>query len=68
MKVGDQIQVQINGGQSGLTLGNPQGASMTIGSGASMSVAGIIIADLGSSWQVRLSMSIDGNNVITVPK
>lgn len=68
MKVGDQIQVQISGGPNGLTLGDPNGASMVIGPGASMSVSGIIIGDLGSHWQVRLNMSIAGNDIINVPK
>lgn len=68
MNVGDIIQIQVSGGEAGVTLGNPGGASMSIGPGASMSVSGEIIADLGLEWEVRLSMSIDGNNVIRVSK
>lgn len=68
MRVGDQIQVQISGGTQGVTLGDPGGASMMIGAGASMSVSGEIIGDFGQFWQVRLSMSIDGKNVVNVPK
>ncbi|MBL0048077.1 MAG: hypothetical protein IPP32_08295 [Bacteroidetes bacterium] len=68
MKIGDQIHVQISGGNNGITLGNPGGASMTIGAGASMSVAGVISADLGSHWEVRLNMFIDGNNIVVIPK
>jgi hypothetical protein len=68
MKVGDPIQVIISGGATGVTLGNPNGASMTIGPGGSMSVAGIITADRGTTWEVRLGMSIDGKNIVNVPK
>ena len=68
MKIGDQIQVQISGGTTGVTLGNSNGALMTIGAGASMNVVGEIIFDLGEQWQVRLSMSIDNNNIVNIPK
>lgn len=68
MKVGDQIQVQISGGTQGLTLGNPNGASMSLGPGSSMSIAGVIVADLGQFWQVQLNMSIGGQNIVNVPK
>ncbi len=68
MKVGDQIQVQISGGTTGVTLGNPGGGTMSIGPGASMSVAGVIIEDLGHSWRVRLNMSVDGKNEIVLSK
>lgn len=68
MKVGDNIQVQISGGATGVTLGDPNGASMNIGPGASMSVSGIITADLGTHWEVKLNMSVGGRNIVTVPK
>lgn len=68
MQVGDQIQVQISGGTTGVTLGNPNGASMTIGPGASMTVGGVIIADLGTMWRVQLNMSVAGQNIVDVPK
>ena len=44
------------------------GASVAIGSGASISVGGVIIEDLGDQWLVRLNMSIGGKNQIAVPK
>ncbi|MEB2774987.1 hypothetical protein SYJ56_06700 [Algoriphagus sp. D3-2-R+10] len=68
MKVGDQIQVEIAGGTQGVTLGDPGRSSMSIGPGASMSVPGEIIGDMGQYWQVRLSMSIDGRNIVNVSK
>lgn len=68
MQVGDQIQVTISGGATGLTLGTPPGPTMSIGANQSISVSGQIIADLGSNWQVRLNMSIGGNNIVNVPK
>lgn len=68
MKIGDQIQVQINGGEEGTTLGDPGSATITIGPGASMSVSGVIVGDLISHWQVKLSMSVGGNDLIRVPK
>ena len=68
MQVGDQIQVQISGGETGVTLGDPNGASMTIGPDASMAVAGVIIADLGNRWRVQLNMSIAGQNIVEVQK
>ena len=66
-KVGDTIQVQIKGGETGTSLGGG-GASVAIGSGASISVSGVIIEDLGDRWLVRLNMSIGGKNQIAVPK
>lgn len=64
-RVGDTIQVTI----SGATLAGRQGgASLQIGQGASMSVAGIIVQDLGASWLVRLSISLGGADTIEVPK
>jgi len=68
MKVGDQIQVQISGGAQGVTLGDPNNASMSLGPGASMSIVGEIVGDLGSHWQVRLNMSIGGQNIVNVSK
>ena len=64
-KVGDTIQVTIGGG----TLSGSQGgASIQIGQGASMSVSGVIIEDLGLRWLVKLSISIGGADTIEVPK
>ena len=66
-KVGDTIQVQISGGAHGTSLSGG-GASMGIGQGASMSVPGRIVQDLGHSWLVELSISLGGKNMIEVPK
>jgi len=66
-QVGDTIQVQISGGDKGINLGNG-GASIGIGAGASMSVPGRIVEDLGSHWKVELSMSIGGANTVNVAK
>ncbi len=68
MKIGDQIQVEISGGTEGVILGNPSGGSMTIGPGASMTVSGKIMADLGLHWEVQLNMSIGGKNIVNVLK
>ena len=68
MEIGDRIQVEINGGTTGVTLGDPNGATIGIGAGASMSVGGEIIADLGTHWRVKLDMSVGGQNIINVPK
>lgn len=65
--VGDTIQVKIKGGDTGVALGK-DGASISIGSGASMSVPGEIIQDLGDRWLVKLSISLSGANTIEVPK
>ena len=66
-KLGDTVQVSINGGDQGVSLGN-SGASIGIGAGASMSVPGIITKDLGTHWEVTLSMSIGGANKVSIPK
>lgn len=68
MTIGDEIQVQINGGPTGLTLGTPPGSTITIAANQFMSVSGIITADLGAQWQVKLNMTIGGNNLMDVPK
>ena len=65
--VGDTIQVTISGGESGVTLGGG-GASIGLGAGASMSVPGVIEQDQGTHWLVRLSISLDGRNLVQVPK
>lgn len=67
LKIGDSVQVQIGGGQQGLTLEGGQ-TSIGIGSGASMSVPGRIIQDLGDRWLVQLSISLGGQNTIAIPK
>ena len=64
MKVGDQIQVTI----SGQNLSGPGGGMISIGQGASMSVPGVIVKDLGTSWLVKLSISIGGADTVEVPK
>jgi len=64
MKVGDTIQVTI----SGTNLSGPGGGSINIGQGASMSVPGTIVQDLGSAWLVKLSISIGGADTVQVPK
>lgn len=66
-EVGETIQVTISGGDKGITLGG-RGASMGIGAGASMSVSGRIVQDLGSHWLVDLSMSVGGASKVRVPK
>jgi len=67
INVGDTIQVEIRGSDSGVNMGDG-GASISIGAGASMSVPGTIIKDLGNRWLVRLSMSVGNADTIEVPK
>ena len=44
------------------------GGMIKIGKGASMSVPGEIIQDLGHSWLVRLNISVGGKNQIVISK
>lgn len=67
MKIGDNIQVTISGGQAGTQFGG-NGALIGIGPGASMSVPGQIIADDVTHWVVELSISVGGANTVRVPK
>ncbi len=63
-QVGDTVQVQISGG----TTLQGGGASIGIGQGASMSVPGKIVQDLGGRWLVQLSMSVGRKNLVEIPK
>ena len=60
--VGDTIQVNVS---NPVSSGRP---GTGIGPDGSMSVPGEIVEDLGSSWRVRLSISVRGKNTIVVPK
>lgn len=66
-KVGDRVQVTINGGAAGQRLAGGQTA-IGIGPGAAMTVPGRIVADGRTYWVVELSMSLGGANRINVPK
>ena len=63
VQVGDTIQVTV----SGATLSGG-GASIGIGQGALMKVAGTIERDLGDRWLVRLGIAVGGKNLLEVPK
>ena len=64
MQVGDSVQVTL----SGTNLSGPGGGSINIGQGASMSVPGTIVQDLGYAWLVKLSISIGGADTVQVRK
>jgi len=68
MKIGDQIQIQIPGGESGVTLGDPGSGSIFIGPGSSVNVSGIIIADLGNKWRVKINTKIGGKDILIISK
>ena len=67
-KIGDTIQVRIGGGEKGMKVQGNNGVSIGMGPGASMSVPGVIVQDLGNRWLVKLSMSLGSANVVEVPK
>lgn len=64
-KIGDTVQVTIRGGESSSTN---VGGAITIGPRASMTVPGRIVADLGDSWVIELSISVGGKNQVVIPK
>ena len=59
-RVGDRVTVKI----SDAILAE----AVQIRKGASMSVSGKIIEDLGHSWLVQLEISIEGKNQMVIPK
>ena len=60
VSVGDSITVTISDANLG--------GMIRVQKGASMSVPGQIVKDLGDSWMVRLSISVGGKNEIVIPK
>jgi hypothetical protein len=68
LKVGDQIQVQIKGGVYGIIFRDTHGAEVIIKPGSTWSVNGQIQRDLEKYWRVKLSGSLDGINMVHVPK
>lgn len=60
-RVGDRVKVKIGGGTN-------LAGTLDIREGSSMSVSGEIIEDLGHSWLVRLSISVEDKNLIVIPK
>ena len=66
-KIGDRVTVTIRGPNTLAGTATSSG-TISIGQGATITIQGKIINDLGDNWEVKLDVAFAGNNRILIPK